>query len=56
MVGGWLRLVVMFCGAYDYEPFVVYGNDVPRPLGSRQLLIEFDEFNMILVPQSSIQL
>lgn len=22
------RLVVMFCGAYDYEPFVVYGNDV----------------------------
>lgn len=24
-------LVVMFCGAYDYEPFVVYGNDVPHP-------------------------
>lgn len=29
----------MFCGAYDYEPFVVYVNDVSRQL------IEFDEFN-----------
>lgn len=43
--GGLVRLVVMFCGAYDYEPFVVYGNDVRRRR-CRVELIEFDEFNM----------
>lgn len=41
----------MFCGAYDYEPFVVYGNDVlhrrrRHPGVGRVELIEFDEFNM----------
>lgn len=45
MRGGLLRLVVMFCGAYDYEPFVVYVNDVRRHR-CRVELIEFDEFNM----------